>query len=474
MSDLSQFFTIKTFQWSLPGAENPRLAAPISASATSLTVTNAPKDEDGNIITGDFQMGIKDVDGYTESVFVPSGTLAYDAQTANFTVGKILTGGTSNATALIIADSDSGTTGTLTLAFVSGTFQNDETITDNNSTPGSATSNGTLTNSVSADGITISNLVRGADLAGLDPTTANTTANAVVHDQDNPVFSQVSAINFTMMENALKGAINSGGANWKIGKEVDEDITIFAANGDTNEPFWRYDSATSAWVFSNDGVSSTPFGTGAGVTGGDGITVTAGDIDIDTSDTVIFATGATANRVPLLDGSGNIQAAQVGATNTEIAQLSGTTNIAESNTFFGATNITGAEAETLTDGSDASTLHIHAMNTGQVSRATGVTGTFTIAHGLGVTPRLIQINAMHSTSAGISFGTATSTTDETCTFNRPATENGVQDSTHIVFISVGANDQSMTVSALDATNITLNHDVSASDGVVLLQFTAFA
>ena len=45
---------------------------------------------------------------------------------------------------------------------------------------------------------------------------------------------------------------------------------------------------------------------------------------------------------------------------TEINQLAGTTNIGEANTFFGATDMSGAEAETLTDGSDASSLHTHA------------------------------------------------------------------------------------------------------------------
>ncbi len=73
------------------------------------------------------------------------GTLDYDAQTANFTVGATLTGGTSNAHGIITADTDAGDTGTLTLEGINGTFQNDETITDDNGTPGSATSNGTLT-----------------------------------------------------------------------------------------------------------------------------------------------------------------------------------------------------------------------------------------------------------------------------------------------------------------------------------------
>ncbi len=69
--------------------------------------------------------------------------LAYDNQTANFTVGLIVTGATSGATARIQADSDGGATGTLTLISISGVFIDDEIITD--SSTGSATVNGAIT-----------------------------------------------------------------------------------------------------------------------------------------------------------------------------------------------------------------------------------------------------------------------------------------------------------------------------------------
>lgn len=72
----------------------------------------------------------------------PGSTLAYDTQTANFTVGDLLTGATSGATARILADSDSGATGTLTLRDIDGEFEDNEIITDEST--GSATVNGTL------------------------------------------------------------------------------------------------------------------------------------------------------------------------------------------------------------------------------------------------------------------------------------------------------------------------------------------
>jgi len=73
----------------------------------------------------------------------PPAQLDYDTQSANFTAGATLTGGTSGATATIVKDDDSGTTGTLHLINIIGTFENNETITDGSG--GSALVNGTIT-----------------------------------------------------------------------------------------------------------------------------------------------------------------------------------------------------------------------------------------------------------------------------------------------------------------------------------------
>jgi hypothetical protein len=400
MADLTQFYSTNYYQWELPGAENPRLSAPISSSATSITVTNALKDEDGSVVPGDFILGIKDSDGYTENCFCPSGTLNYDAQTANFTAGKILTGGTSGATAYIVSDSDSGTTGTLTLAFVSGTFQNDETITDNNSTPGSATSNGTLTNSVSADGLTISNVVRGIDLGGLDITTNNTAANAVAHDQDDPVRCAIAAGNFELMVGAMRGTVASGGNQWKIGRDVDEDITVFAANGDANLPAWKYDADAGTggeWQYSNDGVTFQPFGDGSGLLAGNWLTITSGTIDFDRNEiqdqSAVFAADAEASDTyvitltpaPSAYATGqrfsfSANTANTGAATLNVNALGAKTikrpdgNDLETGDIVAGQHVTveydgtnfqmvSASAATinpsLTNGSDASTLHNH-------------------------------------------------------------------------------------------------------------------
>lgn len=57
-------------------------------------------------------------------------TLDFNGQTVNFTVGQIITGGTSGATGTLLSQTDSGATGTLTLGSITGTFVNGEPITD--------------------------------------------------------------------------------------------------------------------------------------------------------------------------------------------------------------------------------------------------------------------------------------------------------------------------------------------------------
>ncbi len=77
-------------------------------------------------------------------------TLNYDTQTGNFTVGNIITGGTSGATARLIADADAGTTGTLSLQDVDGVFVDNELLTDG--ATGSATANGGITEGTTSAG----------------------------------------------------------------------------------------------------------------------------------------------------------------------------------------------------------------------------------------------------------------------------------------------------------------------------------
>ena len=82
-------------------------------------------------------------DGTLYSSSVPRFFLNYDGQTVNFNVGARVTGGTSGATGIIYKDTDAGATGVLELIGITGTFSNNEAITDNGETPGAAVVDGT-------------------------------------------------------------------------------------------------------------------------------------------------------------------------------------------------------------------------------------------------------------------------------------------------------------------------------------------
>lgn len=69
-------------------------------------------------------------------------TLTFDEQSADFTIGATVTGQTAGATAVIVAQNDGGTTGTLSLSDVAGGFVDDELIQD--SEGGQARVNGAL------------------------------------------------------------------------------------------------------------------------------------------------------------------------------------------------------------------------------------------------------------------------------------------------------------------------------------------
>lgn len=57
-------------------------------------------------------------------------TLPFDAQSANFTVGSIIEGATSGATGRLVAQTDGGDSGTLSLIDVQGVFIDDEVLTE--------------------------------------------------------------------------------------------------------------------------------------------------------------------------------------------------------------------------------------------------------------------------------------------------------------------------------------------------------
>lgn len=120
---------------------------------------------------------------------------------------------------------------------------------------------------------------------------------------------------------------------------------------------------------------------------------------------------------------------------------------------------------------------------GQTNRVAGSgTGTQNIAHGLGVIPRLIKITAfaISTTNAALttSVGTATGTSDETCTYaysnNNPIAIDQSSNKIIQTVTSGGSAGWSAEISALDETNITLNFTAATTPGTLYIQWEAYA
>lgn len=106
------------------------------APTQRFALTPVAQDDDVYSVTIIDPDGNEEVVSYTQDSMID---LPFTAQSANFTAGRTVTGGTSAAKAIILTNTDGGTTGTLRVVGVRGTFVNGETITDDNGSPGSAT-----------------------------------------------------------------------------------------------------------------------------------------------------------------------------------------------------------------------------------------------------------------------------------------------------------------------------------------------
>ena len=189
----------------------------------------------------------------------------------------------------------------------------------------------------------------------------------------HPIGAQIGCVDIhkisEVLNNWMDGTEGSSGTSLRVGDETDVDITFFAQNADANKPFLQYDSATSAWLFSNDGSSTAAIGgSTATFTAGDGLTLTAGDFDVDTSDTVIFVKTSSGagdeDKVPILDASGTLADGFI-STDTLANRISDVTaTFTEINDALDgiSANVTDTNLNTLTAGaaSDASALHSHA------------------------------------------------------------------------------------------------------------------
>lgn len=130
------------FLWNSADLSGTLITATGLSTAVDATLDIVTKAAHG-LLNGDAVYPTAAVNGLTAEMFyyvIGLRSIDYDAESAAFTVGETLTGGTSGATGVIVKVTDAGATGTLLLKTVTGAFIDNETITDGSG--GSATADG--------------------------------------------------------------------------------------------------------------------------------------------------------------------------------------------------------------------------------------------------------------------------------------------------------------------------------------------
>lgn len=108
----------------------------------------------------------------------------------------------------------------------------------------------------------------------------------------------------SQLNDVFTGDKSTGGASFMIGRDTDENIYVYAANGDANPPFLGYLSSSNAWVFSNDGVSTTALANGSATyTAGQGLQLVASEFSLDLTDGIFFQEHTTYTPAFLTGGS---------------------------------------------------------------------------------------------------------------------------------------------------------------------------
>jgi hypothetical protein len=184
--------------------------------------------------------------------------------------------------------------------------------------------------------------------------------NRSSHPQNSEVRWQISPLDMQMVFDAVDGVIGSGqklNARPTFTGEGQPALRTFADSTARDAALTSPAAGDKCFLTDGtgeqhyDGVGWVTLGTATPITASTGLTKVGQDIQVDLASTN-----------DLLKITSDELDTNLTASKTEIDQLTGTTNIAEADTFFGATDITGAEAETLTDGSNADSLHIHTLN----------------------------------------------------------------------------------------------------------------
>jgi len=258
---------------------------------------------------------------------------------------------------------------------------------------------------------------------------------------------------------AIAGAPDMAAAVKGIGEKAsDAELASGAADGsgDTTAPL----VATATSFNETAAAGKVPVAESTAKIGQDWLgATTAGDI-IQSDGTDLQRLAVTANQY--LKGNAGGTAVEYGGANLD-----------EANTFFGATDITGAEAETLTDGSNADSLHVHASKTGHIFSAllysgTPTQGTTTYAMGFAgnnsATEDLSEVLITRSGTLRNLYVRTSAGNDLTTTIT--VRKNGAGTSLAVALSSgsTTGNDTSNTVSVSAGDRVTLQMAVASGVG----------
>ena len=394
-------------QWSQPSAANPRLVKPISATDTTIVITSAPKDHTNAVITGNFLMGIKNSDGYTETIYVPTGSSSDGLTFTSVIRGVWLEGldyTTSDTTSKAVAfDGDSPVyfnispvIEKLVFAALLGTIGSTYKL---NARP---TYSGT--NAVHGERIFADTTARDAAItAPQNGDTCYVTADGVFYDYQGGAWASRATGSTPNASTTVAGKVEiATQAENDAGTSTGATGALLSATPDLNaksiqDNKWKYAAST---------------------TGNDTYVITLSPAP------AAYVTGMVIDFLPDTDNTGaatiNVNGLGAKTINKVSAGVAATLedgdikagflySLAYTGTYFVLQNPTGntmstANSNTLTAGStsDASSLHKHVGNLLSTNGSGTVTSdtTTTITHGLGTTPKAI----MFSTTAGTTYG----------------------------------------------------------------------
>lgn len=229
------------------------------------------------VMNGDDKAQLYDGTGF-ETVDSATHTLDYDAETGAFTAGLTVTGGTSAATATIVEVIDNGTTGTLRINSVSGTFQDNEVITD--SSTGSADADGTQT--------AVTATITGVDTADLSfPWLFKSRLFFVEKETMNAWYLGTDSIGGAASSISLAGVFQKGGSllfggKWSLdsGDGLDDKCVFVSTEGEVAVYEGTDPSSANTWGLVGVYSITPPLGPNATMSAG-------GDFLIATRDGVV-------------------------------------------------------------------------------------------------------------------------------------------------------------------------------------------